>query len=186
MTLYTGETKNGIKANGKINIPEFMHDTETDEIVFDISMEAETKEKDAAFKKFLKEKLLPLLRSKMSRFSADLIDAHKSDVYVEPENKIATNMTTSSYSPKPPAPDQFGVAAKPAGVVGGVAKISMSLEFVCSVADLYQTLTDANRVKMWTRGPANMEAFVTGNFSLFDGNISGSILELVKKELKSE
>jgi activator of HSP90 ATPase len=75
--------------------------------------------------------------------------------------------------------------SKPAGVVGGVAKINMSLEFVCSASDLYKTLTDQTRVRMWTRGPANFEAFVSGNFSLFDGNISGSIVELVREKMSA-
>ncbi len=84
------------------------------------------------------------------------------------------------YQPKPPAPEMTAKKASTA-VVGGVATIEETIEFVASASDVYMSLLDSQRVQHWTRTRAHIEPFVGGSFSLFDGNITGTLTELVSR-----
>jgi activator of HSP90 ATPase len=68
-----------IVAEGKIMIPEYMHDSELDDIVFDVTTSAETKEKEK-IKDVLKKNLLPLIRESFSTFNDDLMKENKGDI----------------------------------------------------------------------------------------------------------
>lgn len=56
---------------GTITIPEFVHDQDEDELVFNIVSDHSTE---------VKKHLVPVLRSKLMKFQQDLIDAHAADV----------------------------------------------------------------------------------------------------------
>lgn len=70
---WKGNAPDGTEATGTITIPEFAHDTEDDEFVFDISVDAE----DAAKQKIrdvVRTQLPPVIKAKLSNFSNDLIE----------------------------------------------------------------------------------------------------------------
>ncbi|KAI8371532.1 activator of Hsp90 ATPase [Radiomyces spectabilis] len=79
---WKGLAADGTEATGTITIPEVAHDTEEDEYVFQISVNDDNNEK-SVLKKPIKSSLVPLLQAKFSKFSQDLIEQHKSDVYIE-------------------------------------------------------------------------------------------------------
>lgn len=59
-------------------------------------------------------------------------------------------------------------------------KLTMKEEFKCRAAELYNVFTDVDLVKAFTQTSTLVyEAKKGGNFSLFDGNITGSFIELV-------
>lgn len=58
--------------SGSVKIPEFVHDQDEDEYVFDIT--ADTYVSD------VRKKLIPVLKSKLLKFQNDLIKAHENDV----------------------------------------------------------------------------------------------------------
>ncbi|ABN66710.2 predicted protein [Scheffersomyces stipitis CBS 6054] len=64
------EDKNSFKAS--ISVPEFVHDQEEDEYVFEISAD----DKKAEIRKYF----VPVLKSKLMKFQNDLIESHAKDV----------------------------------------------------------------------------------------------------------
>ncbi|KAJ3396849.1 hypothetical protein HDU92_001683 [Lobulomyces angularis] len=177
MELGWKGTKGDTTATGRIKVPEYMHDTELDEIVFEVSVDNETKEKEE-IKKVLRSELIKLLREKFAPFQKDLIKHHKADVFLEVFDDKIPGQTKEKYQPKPPAPLLSDNFANKNQVVGGVTKIELDVEFVCSTSDLYSTFLDQKKVQIWTRGGAKVATKVGDEFSFFDGNITGSIIEL--------
>lgn len=68
--VTTKEDEKSISA--KISIPEFVHDQEEDEYVFEITADNHKAE--------IRKLFVPILRSKLMEFQADLIRAHEKDV----------------------------------------------------------------------------------------------------------
>ncbi|KAJ3066046.1 hypothetical protein HK102_007747, partial [Quaeritorhiza haematococci] len=95
---WSGENDRGTKTSGKISIPEFMHDTEADEIPFEVTMEGSEDEDKSHIKKAVKESLLPELTKRMMTFAKELVDAHAEDVYIAPE-KMNGHPVTAPYQP---------------------------------------------------------------------------------------
>ncbi|KAJ2155960.1 Co-chaperone, partial [Coemansia sp. RSA 552] len=65
----------------------------------------------------------------------------------------------------------------------GTVSIKQTPEFLCSADDLFATLTDPQRVSVWTRGPAEIQPAPNTKFKLFGGHIEGEILALTPGRL---
>ncbi|RKO89409.1 activator of Hsp90 ATPase [Blyttiomyces helicus] len=179
---WKGEDAEGRDAEGKILIPELMHDTELEEIVFEVTVDHENRDRER-IKDVVRKSLTPVLRSKLKDFAKDLVEAHSKDVYIPP-SEMTGHPVLQTYQPKPPAPAHASSASSKgtAGVLGGLTNVTQTVEFVASAADLYLTLLDKTRCKHWTRGQAEIVGEVGGAFSFFDGNVSGTFVELVPNE----
>jgi activator of HSP90 ATPase len=171
--------KGDTKASGKVSIPEFMHDTKLEEIVFDVSMDKESKE-SLPFKQIVKSHLLPIIRQAFVSFETDLVAANISDVFIDKSASSETAKPTS-YQPKPPAPVlDSKVESK---VLGGVATIDYTVVFQAAASDIYSTLINPDRIRIWTRsGNAVSDPVAGGKFSLFNDNITGEYVELIQNE----
>ncbi|SAL95191.1 hypothetical protein [Absidia glauca] len=180
---WKGTAPDGTEASGKLLIPECAHDTEEDEYVFDITIDNETSAKQPV-RDLIKKNMVPLLRKKLSAFSSDMIKNHSSDVYIEngqnviqpgvtKERSNVTHINKSTPSSTP--------AAAPTAAKKKVNTVSMNddIEFQTSAHELYETLLDPQRVSAWSRGPAKISREIGSSFELFNGNVSGKILELV-------
>ncbi|KAI9590953.1 activator of Hsp90 ATPase [Syncephalis fuscata] len=150
---FEGNTADGIPVKGSISIPEIMHDTEEDEFVFDITM--------------MERHVKWIFGSIFKR----LIDAHSKDVYIPPEQLGLSNTATSSVNKTSAKSTDASTAAettttkKPAAGHFSTTDIKVNAEFVASAHDLYDVLLTK-----------------TNDFSLFDSNITGTIVELVPDE----
>ncbi|KNC99282.1 uncharacterized protein SPPG_05536 [Spizellomyces punctatus DAOM BR117] len=175
---WTGEGY-GTTASGKIVIPEYMHDTDLDDIVFDISLDSPNADREK-IKEVVRKDLTKVVREKLGKFAKDLVEAHLKDVYIAPD-EMKGHPVLQAYQPKPPAPgDAKPTASKgKEGVLGGLTTIKQTIEFVASSQDIYETLLDKQRVQAWTRGKADISREIGSVFNFFDGNISGTIAELV-------
>jgi activator of HSP90 ATPase len=60
--------------------------------------------------------------------------------------------------------------------------INETVELQTSADQVYETLLDPGRVAAWTRSRPDIFRHVGSVFSLFDGNVTGTILELVSNE----
>ncbi|KAJ3230476.1 hypothetical protein HDU81_004465 [Chytriomyces hyalinus] len=166
--------------SGRINIPEFMHDTDADELVAEVTTEVTSAEAQTMRSLVIKH-LVPLLKEKLANFSKDMIAANGKDVHITKDD-MKGHPSGTQYKPKPPAADDAEVAKKPnvpSSVVGALSTITMNVEFVCSASDLYNTLLEPGRAQIWSRGPAQIKPEVGAEVSLFGGNVTGKILELV-------
>jgi len=55
------------------------------------------------------------------------------------------------------------------------------VELQTSADQVYETLLDPGRVAAWTRSRPDIFRHTGSVFSLFDGNVTGTIVELVSK-----
>ncbi|KZV37927.1 activator of 90 kDa heat shock protein ATPase [Dorcoceras hygrometricum] len=65
----------------------------------------------------------------------------------------------------------------------GFKTISMTEKFNCRAKDLYEILMDENRWKGFTQSNARISKEVGGEFSIFDGSVTGKNVELLEGKL---
>lgn len=65
----------------------------------------------------------------------------------------------------------------------GFKTIKMSEKFSCRAVDLYEILMDENRWKGFTQSNAKISKNVGGEFSIFDGSVTGTNVELKEGKL---
>ncbi|KAJ2779846.1 Co-chaperone [Coemansia javaensis] len=193
-------TRGDEEATGRIVVPEVAHDT--DEYVYEVTASG-SGAAQIPFKDAVRKHLTAAIGARLAKFTDDLKEANGRDMYI-PDSSA----TSGASTPAPAAPAAAGVAAaaadaRPAKDGGaraapgsdgvGVAKtseatfgtveISQTAEFMCSTADLFATLTDAQRVAVWTRGPAEIQPAAGTRFKLFGGHIEGEITRVEPGEL---
>ena len=125
----------------------------------------------------VKSRLLPIIRAAFVSFETDLVAANISDVFID---KVANSETAkpTTYQPKPPAPVLDSKAENK--VLGGVATIEYTVDFQAPASDIYSTLINPDRIRIWTRsGNAVSDPVAGGKLSLFNDNITGEYVELV-------
>ena len=121
--------------------------------------------------------------------------AHGSDVYIDPSELGAAPPPRSAVpvfvpvSEEPSAATQINSDTTPASENGGkktvpkvinTTDIDITSEFQTSGEELYKTLLDPERVKIWTRGSSRLDG---DKFEFFGGNVTG---EVVEKELNKK
>ncbi|KAJ3025916.1 UNVERIFIED_CONTAM: hypothetical protein HDU68_006501 [Siphonaria sp. JEL0065] len=188
---WKGQNADGKAVAGRINVPEFMHDTDSDELVVEVTTEAQDAESLAARTVALKA-FVPLIKQKLDSFSSEMIAKNGKDIHISKDDMVG-HPTGTTYKPKSveevakTAAAASTATAAPTTLKGGVSTITLNTEFVCSASDLYNTFLDQGRVQAWSRGPAQIKPEVGSDISLFGGNVSGKIVELVpnKKIVKT-
>ncbi|KAJ3209776.1 hypothetical protein HDU82_000138 [Entophlyctis luteolus] len=176
---WKATTADGTEVLGRINVPEFMHDTDVDELVTEVTTE-EQNSTSQAVRTIVIKSIVPLVQKKLANFSTEMIASNGKDVHISKENMVGHPAGTA-YKPKPAVPDTLAqeTTTAPSTVKGAVSTITMNVEFVCSASDLFSTLLDPARVQVWTRGPAIIKPEAGAEVSLFGGNVTGKILEIV-------
>ncbi|KAI9329652.1 activator of Hsp90 ATPase [Pilaira anomala] len=183
---WSGTLADGTEVTGSIHIPEIAHDTDSDDYVFEISINDDSNAKQA-IKEVVRKGLTPLLIKEFEKFSDAMIKENCEDVYIE-SHKMGTPTpprvaTTKEHSSSTKFGSSSGTtvdatAEVPAKKVN-TTSLSETTEFQTSAHELYETLTDVQRAQVWTRGPVKLSKEVGTKFELFGGNVSGEILELV-------
>ncbi|CAG8765890.1 30727_t:CDS:2, partial [Racocetra persica] len=183
---WCATASDGTEVTGKIRIPE-LQGTEGD-CEFQISVDDETSDKEL-IKEVIRNHLTPLISEKFKNFGKDMLETHSKDVYIEPSQlgestppRSATPIESAGTS-QSPAPIATSIGStvtasttKPKFVNTNTIKETVELQ--TSADQVYETLLDAGRVAAWTRSRPDIFRHVGSTFSLFEGNITGTILEL--------
>ncbi|KAI8897410.1 activator of Hsp90 ATPase [Globomyces pollinis-pini] len=177
---WKGTNAKGTEATGNITMPEIMHDTEIDEIVLDIELDSPTRETEE-IKAVVRKSLGPIIRSCFTTFSKDLMEANAKDVHITKE-EMTGHPTLQTYKPKPPVAALKETTATAKTSIGGLVTINQTLEFQCSVGDLFDTLVNPNKIQMWSRSPCEFSKLINATFNMFGGNISGTVIKIVDNE----
>ncbi|CDH50866.1 chaperone activator aha1 [Lichtheimia corymbifera JMRC:FSU:9682] len=187
---WEGTTSDGTTGNGKIFIPEVAHDTDPDDYVFDISVNADSNEKQP-LRDTIKKKLTPLISKKFEGFAKDLIKEHGSDVYIAKDEMgaaaptrgaehVAKEKTTINKSqPTTTITTTTAAPAEKGSSKVNTTTLEDTVEFQTSAHELYETLLDTQRVCAWTRCPAKISKEKGSKFELFNGNVRGELLDAV-------
>ncbi|KAI8355601.1 activator of Hsp90 ATPase [Choanephora cucurbitarum] len=178
---WEGTLEDGTAVSGSINIPEIAHDTDSDDFVFEISINDDNNAKQA-IKEVVRKGLTPLLIKKFETFSAAMIKENCEDVYIESEKmgtatppRLAQTKTETSST----IVNTTSTTSTSAPKKVNTTTVNDVKEFQTSAHELYETLTDAQRARVWTRGHVILEKTVGSKFEFFNGNVTGEIEELV-------
>ncbi|KAI9296037.1 hypothetical protein K502DRAFT_348434 [Neoconidiobolus thromboides FSU 785] len=181
---WTGVLPSGEKAKGHISVPEVAHDTDEDDFVFEVSIDNDTREKDAfrnIIRTLLKEQMIKVFLS----FPKDLVEHHSKDVYI-PKELLGTPapVNTTGITNVQVLNEKSVKDTVVASVTKGEPKkvntttLNDTIEFVTSAAQLYAALTDSTLMSIWSRSDVQFGKEKGAPFRLFGGNISGELIEL--------
>lgn len=154
-----------------------MYDTEPHEIVFEISSDEDSKQ-GQAIKQSIRSSLVPLLRLKFPDFSKDLIASNSQDMKIDSNDSkghpALPLYTSNNPITKQPTIEKVEERKLEDSKTVRFVNIKQSVEFVCSANDLYEVLTNAKKISQWTRAPCIFKPTLDSNFSLYNGNITGT------------
>ncbi|KAJ4847232.1 hypothetical protein Tsubulata_035615 [Turnera subulata] len=203
---WQGEAKDSdgktlLKVDGSVDIP-YISDENADE---DPEIRVTVKD-DGPVGKTLKEAMVakgkPLIEEKVRVYvqtmarggpAKDELEAKK----IEKKDKPAPASAASAAAAAVAAPavkesekDKKAASAsaaakkeKSSGSKKGFKTISLTEKFSCRARDLYEILMDDNRWKGFTQSNARISKEVGGEFSIFDGSVTGRNVELQEGKL---
>ncbi|KAI5699316.1 hypothetical protein M8J76_008584 [Diaphorina citri] len=171
---------NDTEVQGKINIPNLSEENNVDEVEVIISLEKNSTEgthvKESLYnegRSIIKEKLGLYVSSLKEEFSQGMILPKKDE---SQDNSKCMKSITADFN-KQIGLDQ--VSNNNTDKPISTTSLDFNLTFVCTGEELYNALTSADLVKVFTNGPVRIDAKKGGKFELFGGNINGEFLELV-------
>lgn len=181
-----GEGKTLLKVDGNVEIP-YISDENADE---DPEVKVTVKD-EGPIGKTLKEAMLtkgkPLVLEKVRDYvktmakggpAKDELEAKK----LAPKNSNSSCNSAGVSKEKVVVEKEVKKEAKKEGKKG-FKTITMSEKFNCRAKDMYEILMDENRWKGFTQSNARISKDVGGQFSIFDGSVTGSNLELQEGKL---
>lgn len=158
---------------------------EEDEYVFESSVTAGSGSEADAFARVAKKAVGNKLRPIFQQFPKDMIAVHGKDLLDDStptDSGASTPVSASAPAPAVPsgatAPAASSTNAKStssATTKQSTATVRATGEFQCSADDLFDFLTNPQKIPMWSRNPAQMAPEVGADVSLFGGNIRGKV-----------
>ncbi|XP_039013431.1 activator of 90 kDa heat shock protein ATPase homolog [Hibiscus syriacus] len=182
-----GEGKTLLTAEGNVEIP-YIADENADE---DPEVRVTVKE-EGSIGKTLKEAMLakgkPLVLEKVRDYVKAMARGGPVKDELEAKKLAPKSNSSSNSSSGVVSKEKVGVekeAKKEAKKEGkkGFKTITMSEKFNCRAKDMFEILMDENRWKGFTQSNARISKEVGGQFSIFDGSVTGVNLELQEGKL---
>ncbi|KAK0555168.1 Co-chaperone [Tilletia horrida] len=139
----------------------------------------------SAVKELVKKELVPQLIAQLAGFRNALIEKHAKDLGHDDATAsgAATPTSTSSSAPAaaPPSSGATKSASTTASATTSTTKASasdvrVSLDLPMAQDDLWDLLTNPARIPMWTRSRAEFSTEPGSSFSLFNGNVTGTVV----------
>lgn len=180
------EGKSLLKVNGTVEIPYISDENADEDPEIRVTVEDEgpigKRIKDAMFSKgkgLILEKVRVWVQSMAKGGPVkEELDTKKPLPQPLKQNHAPTATVVKSDSVK-----KEGVVEKKKESKKGRKNIVLTEKFSCRAKDLYEILMDENRWKGFTQSNAKISKEVGGEFSIFDGSVTGSNLELQEAKL---
>ncbi|GAA5951848.1 hypothetical protein JCM8115_005256 [Rhodotorula mucilaginosa] len=183
---WKATAKDGEVVTGTLVAPEVGHDMEEDEYIFEGSLTNGSGTEADGFLRTAKKALANKLRPIFQQFPKDMIAVHGKDLLddstptdsgastpVSSSTPASASASTATSSTTTAAVKSATAPAKPAPQ--NTATVRATGEFQCSADDLFDFLTNPQKIPMWSRNPAQMAPEVGAEVSLFGGNIRGKV-----------
>lgn len=180
---WAGTASDGTAVEGKLTVPEVSHEITLDglsEYAYEWTLTtARSPAVDTLFA-LAKARLPTALETKFAEFPAAIVETHGKDLTVSadpsrqgsPAPAVASNSGAPKASAPKPAPK------KPAAAVN-TATVTVDATFMAAADDLFDLLTNEQRIPAWTRAPAKSAAKPDTEYSLFGGGVQGKYVSLV-------
>ncbi|KAG8885514.1 hypothetical protein FRB97_000839 [Tulasnella sp. 331] len=171
---------------GTITLPEVSHEVGADgdgDYQFETTLTTETPAARELYA--ITRKHLPAyLKKKLDPLPAEMLAAHGKDLRVE--GTPSASGTATPVSGVGPAATAANVAAKmkttEAKAIKGfnTSTVKIDATFAVSASDLFDLLTEEQKIVMWSRAAAKSTPKVDSEYSIFGGNIFGKYVEIQK------
>jgi len=179
---YKGQLNGSeVDHKGTISIPNLSDENTADEIDVVITAKGDSKNADK-LKQIIRQNGMKMCRDKCAEY-INALRAEYTTGMVLPTKNSSSNINAASNGAKEAA-KQFKVNDQMKNLnvskekkTDGVT-ITASEEFKTRSEEIYHTLTQAERLCMFTRSTCTSEPKVGGEFSLMNGNITGKYIEL--------
>ncbi|KAL5511262.1 AHA1 [Sanghuangporus vaninii] len=182
---WKGTASDGTEVSGRLKIPEVSHEItldRTSHYVYYWSLSTSSSPAVDELFEFAKARLPTALEAKFAEFPVALTATHGKDLQVTgsqepsrtgtpaPATKSAAS-TSSANGPKVVKQEK-----KPLNT----AKVEVESSFMASAEDLFQLLTEENKIPLWSRAPAQSIPEPGAPFSLFGGGVKGEFVSVEK------
>lgn len=193
-SLKNSENKTKYKGNYEVTNLSEEYEPREAEVEFTIKDSKQQK-----LKEFARKQGLSKMRDNFEKYLTQMRD-HFGQGLILPTGGAANGQATTPIK-SAPAPATTKTTAKPAASQAPsttstssssesaanieTKKLTLTEEFKCKAADLYQVFVDLNMVRAFTNGGiVTYEPKPGGQFALFDSNISGKFVSLDEKNKK--
>ncbi|EGD72387.1 hypothetical protein PTSG_00408 [Salpingoeca rosetta] len=181
---WKGKTADGKSVSGKFKVENLSEEYTPDEFEFEVNMSSEETPARRAVKEMVRKAGAEAVRAKLDKWYKELRVEFTKGMILPTKAKQATPSAPTSgviiHSEKKDA--SSSAVEKKEKEVQPRGSFEMDEEFLCSPSDLFQCFVDENRVKAYTQADASIEAKMGGSFSLFGGNVTGVIKDLIPNE----
>lgn len=177
-------------AEGKVTIPNLSEENDLSDLEITVTID-ESNDHTEKLKSFMykvgrnkiREQLGVYLTDLTLEFSKGMILPKKDQVNPSPVKPDGVTNITKNFTKKIDMEKPVDKTSKNPENVGGykldVVTINIEEKFQCQASQLYDALTSAHLVTMFTRAFAKVDAVRGGDFSLFGGNITGKFQQLI-------
>ncbi|CAD6900978.1 unnamed protein product [Tilletia controversa] len=191
LSLGTG-SKGEEKADGQIICEEFSHEVHDEKRDYEFKVTQSSG--PSAARELVQKQVVPALLAHFNSFRTTLIEKHAKDLGhadASSSSGTTTPSSTSTSTTAPPATSSSSAAAssgKPAtttkaaptiksasSVSTSASDVRVSLDLPMARDDLWDLLTNPARIPMWSRSAAEFSPTAGAPFSLFGGNVTGSV-----------
>lgn len=174
---------------GKITIPNLSEENEMSDLEITITID-ESNNHSEKLKSFMynvgrnkiREQLGAYISDLTVEFSKGMILPKKDQVKPAPVKSDGVSNITKNFTKKIDMEKSGDKTSQQPANVGyklDVVTINIEEKFQCQASQLYDALTSAHLVTMFTRAFAKVDAVRGGDFSLFGGNITGKFQQLI-------
>lgn len=175
---------------GKVTIPNLSEENELSDLEITVTID-ESNNHTEKLKSFMynvgrnkiREQLGAYLTDLTVEFSKGMILPKKDQVKPTPVKSDGVTNITNNFTKKidmeKPVDKTTTKHPENVGYKLDVVTINIEEKFQCQASQLYDALTSAHLVTMFTRAFAKVDAVRGGDFSLFGGNITGKFQQLI-------
>ncbi|EUB59063.1 Activator of 90 kDa heat shock protein ATPase -like protein 1 [Echinococcus granulosus] len=182
------------KVCGTIAVNNLSEEYSPEEWDFDVSCQS-TKPDANEVKEFLRTEGVCYLRKQLQIYITDLKHEYGKDLILPTKDKQGSSDLILKQTPNNKAPVDAlwnsDISSTKKHVTSGEAgtqdtvQISLQEDFMCTPEDLYKVFITEELTKLFTRGNAIVQSTPGGKYAIFDGNVSGSFIDLEPNKMIS-
>ncbi|XP_070576480.1 activator of 90 kDa heat shock protein ATPase homolog 1-like [Ptychodera flava] len=169
---------------GNVEIPNLSDENDVDDLTFNVTVKKDTEE-SRILKEIMRKMGVDVLKKQCGMYIKSLREEFSQGMILPTKGESGATVkenakkTTQTQKKNGVIPQTKETKNLKLGVKIPTSNITSQQEFKCRACELYEVLTDVQRVQAFMRSKAEMDVEPEGRFTLLDGNISGQFIELV-------
>lgn len=184
--IYLDSSSSFPLVSGTFEINGLGDENDVEEVDVEIST-SDTSDEGYVFKSLVRNVGVFSIRQSLQTYVDELKRDFAKDL-IKPVTKTTTNKTTTNNKTTTPLnkmqtkPLMNGVGSSSSqssssSVTMSTTRISLEESFRCEVDQLFEFFTDPRMINAWTKSPVEFELTRGSTFKLFDGNVSGEVVD---------